>query len=119
MILLNNHELTERQVAALKSHLRGDQENWSPNLFEAIVKSFLYSTYTDSNVSGRLATVLYSVFPILVSQWTDMVRSRSSEASVARETINQLSEDNLGEEAREEKMTSPAIAFARAASVTR
>jgi len=105
VILLNNHELTERQMAALRSHLRGDQENWSSNLFEATVKSILYSTYTDPKASGTLSSVLYSVFPILVSQWTAMAILRSSDASIARTIINQLSEDNLNEEAREEKMT--------------
>ncbi|KAF1960507.1 hypothetical protein CC80DRAFT_589911 [Byssothecium circinans] len=105
VILLNNHELTERQIAALRSHLRGDQEDWSPNLFEATVKSILYSTYTDPKASGSLSSALYAVFPILVSQWTVMAIFRSSEASIARRIINQLSEDNLSEEAREEKMT--------------
>jgi hypothetical protein len=105
VILLNNHELTERQMAALRSHLRADQENWSPNLFEATVKSILYSIYTDPKASGTLSSVLYSVFPILVSQWTAMAILRSSEVSIPRTIINQLSEDNLSEEARKEKMT--------------
>ena len=105
MILLNNYELTERQMAALRSHLRGDQDNSSLNLFEATVESILHSTYNDSKASGTLCSILYSVFPILVSQWTVLATLRSTDASVARTIINQLSGDDLSEEARKEKMT--------------
>jgi hypothetical protein len=103
VILLNDYDLNEQQMVALKSHLRDDQEDSPLNIFEALAKSIFYSTYADRRASGSLAAVLYSVFPILVSHWTDLVSSRRSATVDARKTINELSEGNLSGGPRAER----------------
>lgn len=73
MILLNDYHLDVEAVTALDNQLRSSKLNRKPALSEAIVQSILSSIYVDEKGSGSLGAVVYSVFPILVSQYVVML----------------------------------------------
>jgi hypothetical protein len=71
--LLDDYELTDITACSLEFHLRGDYKDWKPTLFDGIAKSILYSTYVDAKASSSLSAVIYSAFPVIISEWTHIL----------------------------------------------
>jgi hypothetical protein len=102
--LLHDYELTERTTLLLESHLRVDDVDWKPTLFDAMVKSIPHSTYIGAEASGSLSAVIYSVFPIIISECIHVLSGLYLDAAIARKTIDELSEGTLSEETRQQKL---------------
>jgi hypothetical protein len=57
-----------------------------------------YSTHIQQDVSTTLAAVIYSVFPLIVSESAGVLSEFASSAQLAERTIEELSRGNLSDE---------------------
>ncbi|GFG11363.1 hypothetical protein IFM61392_06873 [Aspergillus lentulus] len=100
LLLLSEYELNRQTAAILRSNLRETVRDQINTLFDAIPSSMEYSTYIQQDASTTLAAVIYSVFPLIVSESAGLLSEFASSAQLAERTIEELSLGNLSDETR-------------------
>lgn len=98
--MLSEYELNRQTAAILRSNLRETVRDQITTLFDAIPSSMEYSTYIQQDASTTLAAVIYSVFPLIVSESAGLLSEFASSAQLAERTIEELSLGNLSDETR-------------------
>jgi hypothetical protein len=69
-----------------------------------VADSIIASSYKETNPSSRLSAVLYMAFPVAISEWTNVISGLRTDAEIARQTLKELSEGNLSQETRKNKL---------------
>lgn len=101
--MLREYSLSNLTANRLHAHLKGNVDARTDTVFEAILHSIQHSAYVGKNSSPNLAAVLYSAYPLIISEWTSLVLRLDSDFKAAETSIEGISEPTTTLQERRER----------------